>query len=363
MPTVDKGVRLCVAILAVAAVATLAFATVGVDVATAAHETGDHPDWIHEANQTIQLSSNQPGERSSLKTWASIPEGDEDDHGKGYWNVSFAGNWAPRAFSDANGESTCDRHDIRTAGVDRGANLSGTQIDESTISNAKSFWIDTNDAGQTYILTQLYDRDDIGGPHLSLNYTDEVIVTTNDCFVNPTQTGWYRIGSYLNGTNWDGEFVEGAGVSMYTYICNCTNRSDAIQTLGPPPVRGYGHVGSRIYKEPHELDDAPPEKYPLSAERDPGEDYSTTPTPTPETTPTPSPTSTVAGTAVPAGASTASATATRTPPPGGTEESTTATADGEPGGPNTPTGDGPGFTPLVGMLALLVASGLVRRRG
>lgn len=361
MPIGTKGTRLSLAILAVALVTTVWVATHGVGVATAAHETGDHPDWIHEANQTVRLSSNQPGASASLTTWASIPEGDEDDHGKGYWNVSFAGNWAPKAFSDANGESTCDRQDMRTAGVDRGANNSGTQIDESTISNAKNFWIETNDAGQTYILTELYDRNDIGGPHLSLNYTDEVIVKTNECFVNPQQTGWYRIGSYLNGTNWDGEFVEGAGLSMYTYICNCTNRTDAIETLGPPPVRGYGHEGSRIYKEPHELDGHHPAEYPLSEPREPGEYQSTSPTPTPATTPTP--TETVAGTAIPTETTATQVTQTPTPTPAETTEpkGTTTTAGG-PGGPNTPTADAPGFTSIVGLLALLLASVFLRRR-
>lgn len=361
MPTVDKGVRLCVAILAVTVVATLGFATVGADVATAAHETGDHPDWIHEPNHTVRFTSYEPGERAAIKVYASIPQ--DETYGNGFWNVTFAANWAPEPYSDANGEASCTRQDIRTAGIDRGANDSGTHIDESVISNAKNFWIDTNDDGQTYLMTQLYDRDDIGGPHLYLNYTDQVIVTTNDCFVNPTQTGWYRIGSYLNGTAWTGEYVEGAGLSHYFYICNCTNRSDAIETLGPPPVEGFGHVGSRVKADNEDLDHSPPDNWDLSATREPGEHHGASPTPSPAGTPTVTPT--VSGTAVPTGTATASGPGPSTPTPdsaGAVQATATATTADGPGGPDTPNADGAGFTSFVGVLALLLASALIRRR-
>jgi hypothetical protein len=342
-----------------------------VEPAAAAHEEGDHPDWIHEENHTVQPTTHTPGEDAGVKVWASLPE--DDRYGAGWEEVWFAANWVPAAFTPEGEESPCTFEDIRTGGVDRGANNSGTTIDESVVDNVKSFWIEQNDAGQTYVMVELYKEDDIGGDPLHLNYTDQVVVVLDECFTVPNEPGWYRVGSYMNGTIWDGDFLEGAGYSHYTYVCDCADRAEAIEVLGPPPVEGYGQEGSRVKAEPDELDGEPPDSWDLAVTREPGSwdpDATPTPTPTPEeatstatadATPTPTPTATAAPTA----------TSTRTA--GGDEQPATGTATaGQVGdAPAAADGDrdatpsvqgGPGFGPLVGLVALVVGGRLLARR-
>lgn len=339
-------------------------------VVSAAHEQGDHPDWIHEENHTVKPTSHQPGEESGLAMWASIPE--DSRYGDGVEEVGFAVNWAPAAFSEgatSEDEAPCRFNDIKTGGIDRGANLSGTQIDESVVSNVKSFWIEQNDAGQTYIMVEAYQKEDFGGEHFHLNYTDQVVVETTECFTNPEETGWYRVGSYLNGTTWEGEFIEGAGYSHYFYICECEDRADAIETLGEPPVTGYGHEGSMVRAEPDELDDrAPQEGWDLQSLRTPSDGGGTS---TVEGTPGGS-TPTVSGdgstptadadvTTTTAETASGSATATPTGTDGGT-----STAGDDPGdrpADGTPrSADGPGFGALAALAALLASTCLLYRR-
>lgn len=344
-------------------------------VVSAAHEQGDHPDWIHEENHTVKPTSHQPGEESGLAMWASIPE--DSRYGDGLSEVGFAANWAPAAFSEgatSEDEAPCRFDDIKTGGIDRGANLSGTQIDESVVSNVKSFWIEQNDAGQTYIMVEAYQKEDFGGEHFHLNYTDQVVVETSECFTNPEETGWYRVGSYLNGTTWQGEFIEGAGYSHYFYICECEDRAEAIEQLGEPPVTGYGHEGSRVRAEPDELDgQAPQEGWDLQSMRTPGGSGGTStvegtpdgPTPTDAgdvSTPTATADATTQTDDTPAGTATATAASSDDP------ASTTA-VDGQgdgpgdgPAGETTPSADGPGLGTVTTLTALLVCSLLLSRR-
>jgi PGF-CTERM protein len=388
------------------AVAFLLFGAVGAltddGVASAAHESGDHPDWVHHENHTVQLTSHQPGEKSGLQVWASIPEGGA--YGNGLQEYSVAANYAPPAFTGGMGadEVPCSRENLKVGGVDRGANLSGTGIDESVISNIKNYWIEKTDDGELYIMVETYSQNDMGGEHLELKYTDQVVIVTDECFTNPEQTGWYRIGSYSNGTTYDGEYIEAAGYSHYFHICDCEDREAAIEKLGPPPVEGYGHEGSRVYKKAAELDNGPPETWDLAATREPGDGDGSqgAATETPESNDTPEPTE-APGSDPDSGESDATATpepepsgptATQAPggdgggdggPSGGGGDGDGSSGDGAgddggsgdgagddggsgdggSGGQTTPTAsEGPGFGPLVALLALLAASLLAHRR-
>jgi hypothetical protein len=342
-----------------------------VDTAAAAHEDGDHPDWIHEENHTVQPTTHKPGEEAGVEVWASLP--DDERYGAGWEEVWFAANWMPAAFSPEGNESQCTFEDIRTGGVDRGANNSGTTIDESVVDNVKSFWIDENDDGQPYIMVELYKEEDIGGDPLHLNYTDQVVVVLDECFTVPDEPGWYRVGSYMNGTLWEGGFLEGAGYSHYTYVCDCESREEAVEVLGRPPVEGYGHEGSKVKAEADELDEEPPDSWDLAAPREPGEwDGTATPTTTPDgtATATSEPTATATPTSTDTPAPTTTARGAPTDTGGGSEEVTaTASVGGTDDGPaagdgqeeSPAAGDGTGPGPVVALFAILGGALLVAR--
>jgi hypothetical protein len=349
----------------------------GVDTVSAAHETGDHPDWIHEENHTIQPTTHEPGEKAGVEVWASLPE--DERYGAGWQEVWFAANWVPAAFTPEGDEPPCTYEDINTGGIDRGANDSGTTIDESVLSNAKNFWIEKNDAGQSFVMVEMFREDDIGGEHLSLNYTDQVVVVLDECFTMPNQEGWYRVGSYMNGTLWSGDYLEGAGYSHYTYVCSCADREEATELLGPPPVEGYGHEGSRVRARAEELDEAPPDSWDLASQRSPGEGHGTaTPTPngtpgdartatqtrTPAVTPPPEE-ATVTATATPTAADDAGGSADGTASPTVSGEDPGTLTDGAAAEQNaTPaSGDGAGFGPVLALGGLLGGSLLVSRLG
>lgn len=373
-------------VVATATLAVLAVVVAGgllTDTGAVASAAEDSPEWVEKENHTVKPTSHVPGTKTGLKVWASIPR--DERYGDGFEEVGFAANWAPAELSKGveNEEDTpCSFQDIRTGGIDRGANNSGTEIDESVVSNTKSFWIEKNDDGQLYIMIEAFSSEDIGGEPFHLNYTDEVVVVTEPCFTIPENSqGWYRIGSYLNGTTWEGDHVEGAGYSHYIYICDCEDREEAKEVLGDPPVEGYGHEGSRVKARDEELDNGPPDSWDLGSPRTTGQSEGpSTPTPTASTA---TPTSTEpARTPTPTAGPRRTATEAPSGPAANTDQTPTDAAEGaDPaetagaGAPDqqaandradvrhTPTvAVGPGFGPVLAIVGLLGATMLLYRR-
>jgi len=256
----------------------------------------------------------------------------------------------------ASGEENCViARDARAAGFDRGNDDPGTETDESMLGRFKFIGRFETDSGQPGITVQFFDEDDVGGDGAHLNHTDEAVAKVANCIKNPEEPGWYRWWAYANGTGWDGRFKEGATLSHWFHICDCSDREDAVETIGPPPD---GPDSETDYFRPDYDPGRPSGPFDLMVTREPG---NTTTTDTPTLTPTEESTATATGTATPTATpkeatATGTATATATGTATATETATgTATATATDADVETPSGDGsPGFGLLAALLALVL---------
>ena len=310
---------------------------VGTQEAAAAHDS--------DANYTVTLPNEDdhlPGDQN--------PEGASIEHdaagGEAFTDI------APDGFetfdrlelqSDHVDFSACSSENTAVFGVDRGDNNTGTQTDDSLLEHMKS-----STFREDSLEVVFYDEGDLGGNPTHLEPEDAIVAlqgagsSGGPCFTMPTEPGWYQISGTLEGTNHEGESVTIAAESHYFPICEgCHDEATAEEKLGPAPSRdGSG-------SDPTPTATETPAK--------------TTATEEPETTAT---TATDAPEPTDGGQSTPTATESSTD---GTSAAT-ETADGSAGGEagdrqGTPTpGDGPGFTGLAALLALLASALLVRRR-
>ncbi|WP_255196573.1 hypothetical protein [Halorarius litoreus] len=243
----------------------------------------------------------------------------------------------------------CTPNDARAFGIDRGNDEPGTKTNTALLSHMKKYSV----SGRI-ISVEIYDEGDLGGSPTYLNRSDETVAKLANCVVAPSEPGWYQFTGYVNGTNYAGEFQEVTLYSNYFYICDCSSREEAEQTLGPPPHSGGGDASSTPTAT------ATPRRTTTAT-------VTATATPTPVATPEPT-RETETATAAPdrdAGP-TASTTATTGAPPVGSAESTvTSEADQAATVPGTPTtltlATGPGFGALLTLVAVAFAV-LGRRR-
>lgn len=251
--------------------------------------------------------------------------------------------------------SSCEAGDTNAFGVDRGNDDPGTKTDVSLLTSYRSY---TSTPDQIQIA--YYKESALAGEPIRINVEDQIVAKQSNCYDNPKQKGWYRVTGKINGsTKMDAttDYTVVAG-TQYIYVCDCQNREEARQKLGPPPNEQGGSSDS-------------------------------TPTATPEATATPTPdsqpTATARETATAAPTATArqqtatatarqqqdQSTATPTPkssataaPKGQQRDDTAprATATDRASVPRTPTlAEGPGFGSVVALLGL-VAAGLVAVR-
>ena len=272
-------------------------------------------------------------------------------------------------------------------GIDRGNNNSGAQSDESLLEHQSGSDLK---AGGLTVYFYNWDAVSNGPPYLAPE--DAVVasqgVGSNDgpCLTMTDEPGWYQIQSYTNGTiatkcteenadRCEPDDKQWRGVNLnsnYVYVCECNSEQEAREKLGPPPSEGgssgqEGGGGGEGTETPSDGDEtATPDGG--------GGETSDSGTPTPTATPPPS---------------------TPTPESGGNG------GDGGDGGNSggqqnqqnnqqnnqqsnqqnnqqnqqnnqnnqqnnertTPTiSDGPGFTPVVALVALLAAALVAYRR-
>lgn len=238
--------------------------------------------------------------------------------------------------------ANCGPDDGEVFGIDRGNTHDGYEIDESLENNVKRF-----SAGEDVFEVEFNGENDLGAStHF---YDGDAFVSVAQCIDNPDEPGWYQITGTTTGVTKDGERVTFGGESHYFWIGDFENEQEAREELGPPP------------SEPQETPTPTPAPTTETASGDDsdGDGDSEGAADDAETDETTASTATAAETATP----TATATATAA---GGAEETRTPTAtaaEWEGQVVQTPTpGDGPGFGPIVAILALLAVSLLVRRR-
>ena len=247
--------------------------------------------------------------------------------------------------------SACDVDNTAAFGIDRGGNNSGTQTDQDLVSRRKDD--EFRDDGLT---VEFYTHDDLGGDPPYMAPEDAIVAQQGEgsaggpCLTLTDEPGWYQLQGFLNGTeadngpdeppSEDAKRAGGTAHSNYLYVCECDSREEAEERLGPAP----------------------------------GDDTRADPTPTPTPAPATETPSSGAGSGTDTPEATAESTPTQTLEPAGTEGTPdtatptgTAASDPEAGdeaaeGDGTPTpGDGPGFTGLPTLAALLAAALFARR--
>lgn len=270
----------------------------------------------------VKSEDHRPGVLASYNLFASPPVD--------YWPMkTMAVAWGPKAIENGAHMGDCAIDDARAMGVDKGNNDSGTKTDESAIKNAHDYAFEHN-----HLWFQTHQEDDIGEP-LYIKSKDQMIGAVSKCIENPSEPGWYKMYGWMNGTRRINDvFVHNETSSYPVWICDCENRSQAEEKLGPPPMHAYG--------EPRMSD----------------ESAKGTATPSPTITPTPVGTQTLTPTPV---ESTVTRTATATPEATATSRKTSTTTSG--GTSTTPAaGSGAGFGPIVSLIGLLSATLLLYRR-
>ena len=268
--------------------------------------------------------------------------------------------------------SDCAAENTEEFGIDRDATYEGERrIDDSATESVKSFGKEENARAEfenrygqfgslattdwSYVErleVQWYAPDDIGAP-LEIYHGDRFVSAQRECLDNPDAAGWYRFAS-IN----EGEFENGTKVSQdaptfshWFYICDCANRQEAVETLGPPPSEeGEGGDGDG--------ERGAPPRTPTATADAAGGDVATA---SDDGGGVGTEREAVAGTEA---AGTSTATGPRTPASTATERSgATPTGDWDDRVLRTPTdAEGGGFTPLVAVLAAGAAVALAARR-
>lgn len=225
--------------------------------------------------------------------------------------------------------SDCNRFEnISAFGIDRGGNADGTDYDRGLVQHTR---------GTTYrdgrLQLSFFRIDELGGNPPYAYLDDELVFELGEgsesgpCATLTKDSGWYRLEFFVNGIPHDDpddypaanevEHEDQVGLtqlSTYVYVCDCEDREQAEEVLGPPPNQ------------------------PVSTPATP-----TTPTSIPEPSPTATPDS---------------------PPTTGTPPSSTPTSDSDSGDePGTPMQrDGAGFSLAVALLGILISVCLYARR-
>lgn len=284
-------------------------------------------------------------------------------------------------FYDARDASSCSESEVRTAGIDRGNNDSGTTVDEDLLPSLWEFGdYETGpendpgpvaDNGYEYrhaTFAQLAPEDALASDPVYINthgIQDEGVLAVEDCVTMPDKSGWYRNWLYVNGsveeihgeddevtvqgeTYSEGDYIEGWQPSKWYPVCQCDNMVEVEETLGPPPGEAIeGPEGGTVTPTPDE-DESTGTATETAAEE-------TTAEGTPDGSTTDEPTST--------GTTDEGRTAETPAEESPTEtfaENETGGDDGEESGPETPA-DGDGFGVLT-VVGLVLVSLLAHRR-
>ncbi|WP_178916897.1 PGF-CTERM sorting domain-containing protein [Natronomonas gomsonensis] len=353
----SPGVRALLVVTAgIAGVAVLA--TLTTPVAADGHTKAEADDYTEEANFTVNFpytTDHYPGDQNQengsieyFATGAEAVRAETDEEGVYMDFVIIDADWIDY--------SACDIPNTAVFGIDRGSNLSGTQIDEDLVQKQKN--TNFRDDG---ITIDFYDWSDFAGDPPYATPRSQIVAAQGagsqdgTCLTVTSEPGWYQVQGFINGTAADNgrgtepsEDANKAGInakSNYLYVCECDSRAEAEEQLGPAP--GSGGTDPTPTPEPTETTESTPT--PTAAPDD-------TPTPTEPPEETPPPTD-------------ANDMPTPTEPPEETTASTATDANGGGGGGGnantgmTPTaGDGTGFGSLAALLSLLASALYLQRR-
>ncbi|WP_254832266.1 hypothetical protein [Haloglomus salinum] len=243
--------------------------------------------------------------------------------------------------------SQCETSNTGAFGIDRDNDDAGTVTDVGLLQYRENSRFEKHS-----IVVNLYEGDELASPSPSDQggagenpgekgqgredgdgnvevYPDDEIVSHQGykagggpCYGMPTEPGWYQMTGFLNGTAFNGNYVELTLPSHYFYICECDSEREAYDQLGAPPGQ----------ENPY-------------ADRSESSDGSSSPDATTTATPAPSGggsgstdvTATATATATPTPTLTATATPTATPESSGSGGESTATPESSSEGASTVT--------------------------
>lgn len=320
----------------VATVALLTLASVGFASANVAGP-GDPPEPTTEnhppsegANFTVQPDDHSPGTQTAynMLSRGEGPWGDSD----GLRTIDFY-----KITTQATQFQDCTPDNARAFGIDRENDDPGTETDDPLLQHMKDY-----NVTDRVIIVDLYNESDAFGESTHLNRSDETVARLAGCVMTPQEPGWYQFTGYVNGTNYQGEFQEVQLYSKYFYVCDCENRQQAEQELGPPPYSGDGQQDGN------------------QSDGQQDGDQTDTPTPTAQDDDQNDTTSPTDGTGTDATATDGTDQTSTSPGDEGTETGDDPADD--PGGGDTPTeGNGPGLTAATAILAIVGGLLLLRR--
>lgn len=338
------GTRAVLTLLVVASAGAIAGS--GLDAVAANHGTAPGTNYtVALPHDTDHYPGESGGPANATHFWTAAGAYERNGIEDGFDNASYIRFRSPSIdFSGCTADSTV------VFGIDRDGDDPGTETDLDL-----ERYVEARAFTDHSIVFDFYEGDDVRRPFeadrggrqtgrsdgdgtLELYPDDQIVLAQGDpapggpCYVMPEESGWYQISSSVNGTTYEGLFVEVEDVrSHYFYVCVCNSSGEALETLGTPPSGPTDGTA----------------------------------------TATPTPTGTVTPTATPGGPSTV------TPTPSPTESGPTPTeppdrdggngADGGDSGELTPTftpGFAPGFGPLATVTAVIgIALLAIRRLG
>jgi len=356
--TRTKATLLSVAavVLGVAVVGTFAMAAVSPAAANHGSDKSNYTVVLPEPSD--HLPGDQNEENASMQNFAaSGPLFEQNGAPEGFETLDYLETGTPEIDY-----STCDSPNTAVFGIDRGNNNTGTQVDTDLLQHMKDSRFMENK-----IEVDFYQESDFGGDPTYINPEDAIVSVQGagssggPCFTMPTEPGWYQVNGMIRGTTYDGDVVEIESKSHYFPICEgCHDDETAEEKLGKPP------------SQRDDTDDSTPTPTATATATsddtdDSGDttDETTTTATTTTATATPEETEDTSGDTSDSGDDdteddgSAGDTSDSDSDDGDTGDDGSA-GDGVQGTP-TP-GEGPGFTGVAALLALLVSAILARRR-
>ena len=190
----------------------------------------DHPE---DASATFLPDSAEDRQPGATETTFNIWVGQGLDYKADWVVVESPGlDWSDCSTGDLTAEG------IKWRGVEEfnrppSGDDTQTRTDESIVQYSKA-----PDYRSEGLAVNWYADEDLGGDAPRFNSTDEIVAQYQDCFNNPEERGWYQMNIKLNGTDLDtGDRVSIEFETHYYGICECEDRAEAEEVLGPPPSR------------------------------------------------------------------------------------------------------------------------------
>jgi len=323
--------RIVLVVASVVLLSTVVGATAltGVASSTSSASASPHDNGIG-TNYTVSLpneKSHQPGATSADIRHYSSANGlfQETSSPKGFKRMDTL-----TIYSQDITFGTCSTENTKAFGIDRDNDNDGTKTDEGLLQHRKD-----SSFNEHSIYVNFFGEGSIAGSPVELHDEDQIVAAQDGCYGMPSEPGWYQINARINGTGFNGNYIDSADQgtirSHYFYVCDCASEQEAREKLGPPPSEDGGSGDSDDSSDGGGSDGSTATATPAATSSDSG---GSTPTAT---------SSDSGGTATATSSSDDGSDSTATATSGGGTGTATATQSDKPGA-GTPSGTADGGT-------------------